>query len=63
MISIERVQNGFVVRIEEGEDDYTMVLQKEFNSMNMALGGLCKLLIDRWQDETEGVGIKLDVSP
>lgn len=63
MISIERVQNGFVVRIEEGEDDYTMVLQKEFNSMNIALGSLCKLLIDRWQDESETVGIKLDVAP
>lgn len=63
MISIERVSNGFVVRIEEGEDDYTMVLQKEFNSMNMALGAVCKLLIDRWQDESEPVGIKLDVGP
>jgi hypothetical protein len=62
MISIEKVQNGFVVRIEEGED-YTIVLQKEFNSMNVALGALCKLLIDRWQDESEAVGIKLDVSP
>ena len=63
MISIEKVQNGFVVLIEEGEDDYTIVLQKEFNSMNVALGSLCKTLIDRWQDESEPVGIKLDVSP
>jgi hypothetical protein len=29
----------------------------------VALGALCKLLIDRWQDEAEAVGIKLDVSP
>ena len=63
MISIEKVANGFVVRIEEGEDDYTMVLQKEFNSMNIALGSLCKLLIDRWQDESETVGIAVDVKP
>lgn len=63
MISIERVSNGFVVRIEEGEDDHTMVLQKEYNSMNVALGSLCKLLIDRWQDETETIGIKIEVSP
>ena len=63
MISIERVSNGYVVRIEEGEDDCTMVLQKEFNSMNVALGSLCKLLIDRWQDESETIGIKIEVSP
>jgi hypothetical protein len=60
---LRKVQNGFVVRIEEGDDDYTIVLQKEFNSMNVALGSLCKTLIDRWQDESEPVGIKLDVSP
>lgn len=63
MISIEKVNNGFVVRIEEGEDDYTMVLQKEYDSMNMALGSVCKLLVDHWQDESEAVGIKLDVAP
>jgi hypothetical protein len=63
MISIERVSNGFVVRIEENDEDITMVCQKEFNSMNVSLGAVCKLLIDRWQDETEAVGIKLDVAP
>ena len=63
MISIEKVQNGFVVRIEEGDDDYTIVLQKEFNSMNVALGSLCKTLIDRWQDESEPVGVRIEVSP
>ena len=63
MISIERVSNGYVLRIEEGEDDCTMVLQKEFNSMNVALGALCKLLIDRWQDESETIGIRIEVSP
>jgi hypothetical protein len=63
MISIEKVQNGFVVRIEEGDDDYTIVLQKEFNSMNVALGSLCKTLIDRWQDESEQIGVRIEVSP
>jgi hypothetical protein len=63
MISIERVSNGFVVRIEENDEDITMVCQKEFNSMNVSLGAVCKLLIDRWQDESEPVGIKLEVSP
>ena len=63
MISIERVTNGFVVRIEEADEDATLVCQKEFNSMNVALGAVCKLLIDRWQDESEAVGIKLDVLP
>ena len=63
MISIEKVQNGFVVRIEEGEDDYTIVLQKEFNSMNVALGALCKLLMERWQDKQETISVKLDVGP
>ena len=60
MISIEKVNNGFVVRIEEGDDDYTMVLQKEYDSMNMALGSVCKLLLDHWQDD-EHVKVKLDI--
>jgi hypothetical protein len=63
MISIEKVSNGFVIRIEEAEEDATLVCQKEYNSMNVALTAVCKLLIDRWQDESEAVGIKLDVSP
>lgn len=63
MISIEKVTNGFVVRIEEADEDATLVCQKEFNSMNVALGAVCKMLIDRWQDESEAVGIKLDVAP
>lgn len=60
MISIEKVNNGFVVRIEEGEDDYTMVLQKEYDSMNMALGSVCKILLEHWQDD-EHVKVKLDI--
>lgn len=63
MISIEKVTNGYIVRIEETDDDSTLVCQKEYNSMNVALGAVCKLLIDRWQDESEAVGINLDVAP
>lgn len=63
MISIEKVTNGYIVRIEETDDDSTLVCQKEFNSMNVALGAVCKLLIDRWQDESETVGIAVDVKP
>lgn len=63
MISIERVSNGFVVRIEEGEEDYTMVYQKEYDSMNVALGALVRALILRWQDTTEAIGCRIEVSP
>ena len=63
MINIEKVSNGYIVRIEENDEDSTLVCQKEYNSMNVALGAVFKLLIERWQDESEPVGIKLDVSP
>jgi hypothetical protein len=63
MISIERVTNGYIVRIEEADEDSTLVCQREFDSMNMALGAVCKMLIDRWQDESEAIAIKLDVQP
>jgi len=63
MISIEKVTNGYIVRIEETDEDATLVCQREFSSMNVALTAVCKLLIDRWQDESEAIGIKLDVSP
>jgi hypothetical protein len=63
MISIEKVTNGYIVRIEEADEDATLVCQREFNSMNVALTAVCKMLIDRWQDESEPVGIKLEVSP
>lgn len=60
MISIEKVTNGYIVRIEENDDDSTLVCQKEYDSMNMALGSVCKLLVDRWQDD-EHVKVKLDI--
>ena len=63
MISIEKVSNGFIVRIEEAGEDETQVFQKEFNSMNMALGAICKMLLERWQHDEEAIRVKLDVSP
>ena len=62
MISIERVDNGFIIRIEEEEETAVLVAQKEFDSMNMALGAVCKMLITRWQDQSEAIAIKLDVA-
>lgn len=63
MISIEKVSNGFIVRIEEAGEDETQVFQKEFNSMNMALAAICKMLLERWQHDEEAIQVKLDVSP
>lgn len=63
MISIEKVSNGYILRIEENDEDETLVCQKEYGSMNVALGAVCKLLIDRWQDESETVGIAVDIKP
>lgn len=63
MISIEKVTNGYILRIEETEEDSTLVCQKEFGSMNMALGAVFKELMLRWQEESESVQIKLDVVP
>ena len=50
MISIERVTNGYIARIEEADEDATLVCQREFDSMNMALGAVCKMLIDQLSD-------------
>lgn len=62
MISIEKVSNGFVARVEEGDEDYTVVFQKEFNSLNVALGAVFKMLLDRWSED-EPVKVILDVGP
>lgn len=62
MISIEKVSNGFVARVEEGDEDYTVVFQKEFNSLNVALGSVFKMLLDRWA-EAEDIKVRLDVGP
>lgn len=59
MISIEKVSNGYIVRIEEDGQDETLVCQREYNFMNMALLAVFKELVDRWQDSDEPQ-IKLD---
>lgn len=63
MISIERVSNGFVLTINEDDEEYTMVCQKEYDSMNVALAAVCNILIKRWTEESEPIGLKVDVIP
>lgn len=59
MITIEKAQNGYIVRID---DEETLVFQQEFNSKNVALGAVCRLLLERY-GEDENVTIKIDVVP
>jgi hypothetical protein len=59
MITIEKVSNGYVMRVEENDTDETLVFQREFDSMNLALLASFRHLIDLWQ-ESEGPQIKLD---
>ena len=63
MISIEKVSNGFVVRIEEADEDATLVCQREFNSMNVALGAVCNLLKERWFENDEGINLIIEAKP
>lgn len=63
MISIEKVSNGFIVRIEEADEDSTVVFQKEYESLNVALGSVCQSLLNRWQDDDEPIKVNLDVGP
>ena len=63
MISIEKVSNGFVLNIQEDEEDFTMVCQKEYDSLNVALAAVCNILIKRWTEESEPIGLKVDVIP
>lgn len=60
MITIEKVSNGYIMRVEEGDEDSTVVFQKEYNSLNVALGAVCNDLIKRWAEEGE-IGIKVDL--
>ena len=59
MITIEKVSNGYVMRVEENDTDETLVFQREFDSMNLALLASFRHLIDLWQ-EAQGPQIKLD---
>ena len=59
MISIEKVSNGYVVRIEENGEDETLVCQKEYDSMNVALLAVFNEMKSRWHED-EGPQLKLD---
>jgi len=48
MISIERVSNGYILRIEEGDTDETLVCQREFGSMNAALAAVFHTVKEHW---------------
>jgi len=57
MITIESVNNGFILRNDETEE--ALVFQKEFNSKNMALAAVFKYLQENLE-EAESVKIKVD---
>lgn len=57
MIQIEKVSNGYIVHVDEDE---TIVFQREYQSMNMALAAVLNFLKEQWQDD-EHVKVKLDV--
>ncbi len=63
MISIERVSNGFVLNITEDGEEYTMVCQKEFGSMNAALAAVCNVLKEHWFDKDEGIRLIIEAKP
>ena len=63
MISIEKVSNGYIVRIEEAGTDETLVCQREFNSMNCALGAVCQILKEHWFDHEEGINLTIEAKP
>lgn len=63
MISIEKVRNGFVLNINEDDEEYTVVCQQEFGSMNVALAAVFRTLMEHWQNNDEPIKIKLDVQP
>ena len=63
MISIEKVKNGYIVRIEEADEDATLVCQREFNSMNVALASVCSLLKERWFENDEGINLIIEAKP
>jgi hypothetical protein len=63
MISIEKVKNGYIVRIEETDEDATLVCQREFSSMNVALASVCNLLKERWFENDEGINLTIEAKP
>ena len=63
MISIEKVANGYIVRIEEAETDETLVCQREFSSMNAALASVCNILKEHWFEADEGIHLIVEAKP
>lgn len=61
MISIEKVSNGFVMRVDE-EEEIVVVFQKEYNSMNVALAAVIRDLIEKMADDEE-IKVRVDVGP
>lgn len=62
-ISIEQVENGYIMRFCDDEVHRTLVKQAEFDSMNLALAAVCKELVEWWQDDEEVIKVKLEASP
>ena len=63
MISIEKVSNGYILRIEEGDTDETLVCQREFGSMNAALAAVFHTVKEHWFDEQEGINLIVEAKP
>ncbi len=63
MISIEKVKNGYVLNINEDDEEFTMVCQKEYDSLNVALAAVCNIIIKQWAEDKEPIGLKVDVLP
>jgi len=63
MISIEKVRNGYVLTVNEDGEEYTIVCQKEFGSMNAALAAVCNTLKEHWFDEDEGIRLIIEAKP
>jgi hypothetical protein len=63
MISIERVRNGYVLTVNEDGEEYTMVCQKEFSSMNAALASVCNILKEHWFEADEGIHLIVEAKP
>lgn len=63
MISIEKVSNGYIVRIEEEGTDETIVCQREFSSLNVALASVCNILKEHWFESDEGINLIIEAKP
>lgn len=57
MISIETASNGFIVHVD---DERTLVFQQEYDSMNLALGSVLKMIVNELEHD-EHIRIKIDI--